>query len=191
MKDRLIAWGLGLAALALYGMTAAPTVATVFDDSLEFQVVLPTLGIAHPTGYPLYTLLGWLCTRLWPFGDAAYRANPFSALAAALTVALLYRLLVRVTGARIPALLATVLFAISPLWWSQATLAEVYALHGLFVVALWLVAFDEGPRSRLAGSSRGSTYGPACAQRPGVDASPHDPVAGAWPGAVDWPALVG
>jgi len=93
MKDRLIAWGLGLAALALYGMTAAPTVATVFDDSLEFQVVLPTLGIAHPTGYPLYTLLGWLITRLLPLGDAAYRANLFSALAAALTAALLYRLL--------------------------------------------------------------------------------------------------
>lgn len=145
MKDRLIAWGLGLAALALYGMTAAPTVATVFDDSLEFQVVLPTLGIAHPTGYPLYTLLGWLVTRLLPLGDAAYRANLFSVLAAALTVALLYRLLVRVTGARTPALLAAALFAISPLWWSQATLAEVYALHGLFVVALWLAAFDERP----------------------------------------------
>lgn len=145
MKDRLIAWGLGLAALALYGMTAAPTVATVFDDSLEFQVVLPTLGIAHPTGYPLYTLLGWLWTHLLPLGDAAYRANLFSALAAALTVALLYRLLARVTGARVPALLAAAVFAISPLWWSQATLAEVYALHGLFMVALGLAAFDERP----------------------------------------------
>ena len=145
MKDRLIAWGLGLAALALYGMTAAPTVATVFDDSLEFQVVLPTLGIAHPTGYPLYTLLGWLWTHLLPLGDAAYRANLFSALAAALTVALLYRLLARVTGARVPALLAAAVFAISPLWGSPATLAEVYALHGLFLVALGLAGFDASP----------------------------------------------
>ncbi|MBK9093170.1 MAG: DUF2723 domain-containing protein [Anaerolineae bacterium] len=143
MKDRVISWGLGIASLALYVATAAPTVVTVFDDSLEFQVVLPTLGIAHPTGYPLYTLLGWLSTRLLPFGDAAYRANLFSALTASLTVVLLYRLLLRVVGGRMPALLAAALFAISPLWWSQATLAEVYALHGLFVVALWLVAFDE------------------------------------------------
>ena len=87
----MISWGLGIAALALYVATAAPTVVTVFDDSLEFQVVLPTLGIAHPTGYPLYTLLGWLSTRLLPFGDAAYRANLFSALTASLTVVLLYR----------------------------------------------------------------------------------------------------
>ena len=48
MKDRVISWGLGIASLALYVATAAPTVVTVFDDSLEFQVVLPTLGIAHP-----------------------------------------------------------------------------------------------------------------------------------------------
>ena len=142
----MISWGLGIASLALYVATAAPTVVTVFDDSLEFQVVLPTLGIAHPTGYPLYTLLGWLSTRLLPLGDAAWRANLFSALTASLTVALLYRLLLRVVGGRMPALLAAALPAISPLWWSQATLAEVYALHGLFMVALWLAAFDEQPR---------------------------------------------
>jgi hypothetical protein len=41
------------ASLALYAATAAPSVATIFDDSLEFQVVWPTLGIGHPSGYPL------------------------------------------------------------------------------------------------------------------------------------------
>ena len=30
--------------------------------------------------------------------------------------------------------MTTVIFALSPGWWSQATIAEVYALHGLFVV---------------------------------------------------------
>ena len=72
------------ASLILYAATAAPTVATVFDDSLEFHVVLPTLGIAHPSGYPLYTLLGKLFTALIPFRDPAGRANLLSALAAAL-----------------------------------------------------------------------------------------------------------
>ncbi len=144
MKDRALAGALSLAALLLYGLTAAPSVATVFDDSLEFQVVLPTLGLAHPTGYPLYTLLGWLFTRLLPLGDAAWRANIFSAVAAALTVGLLYRLLLRISGARWAALAVASAFAVSPLWWSQATLAEVYALHGLFVVILWLAVCDAG-----------------------------------------------
>jgi hypothetical protein len=124
---------LTLAGLALYAATAAPSVVTIFDDSLEFQVVLPTLGIAHPSGYPLYTLLGKLFTLLLPFRDPAGRANLFSALAAAAAVGLLYLICRRVIGSRPAALIATAAFAISPVWWSQATIAEVYALHGLLV----------------------------------------------------------
>ena len=29
-------------------------------DTFEFQVIAPQLGIAHPTGYPLYLILGKL-----------------------------------------------------------------------------------------------------------------------------------
>lgn len=123
-----------LVSLALYVATAAPSVATVFDDSLEFHVVLPTLGIAHPSGYPLYTLLGKLFITLAPFRDPAGRANWLSALAAALTVAVLYLVARRFAGSRWAAAVATVAFALSPAWWSQAVLAEVYALHGLLMI---------------------------------------------------------
>ena len=125
-------WGLSLAALALYVATLAPSVATVFDDSLEFQVVLPSLGIAHPTGYPLYTLLGWLLSRL-PVGDLAYRVNLFSALAGAATIGVLFLVARRLGSGRLPAALMSVVFALSTTWWSQATIAEVYTLHGLAV----------------------------------------------------------
>jgi Protein of unknown function (DUF2723) len=131
----LIAGLFGIAGLLLYGLTSAPSVATVFDDSLEFQVVLPTLGIAHPSGYPLYTLVGKLFTLLVPLRDPAGRANLLSALAAAGTVAIFYLLALRLTHSRLPAVIATTAFAISPAWWSQATLAEVYTLHGLLMVA--------------------------------------------------------
>ena len=43
LSDRWWALGLGLGALALYVATLAPSVDTVFDDSLEFQVVPPSL----------------------------------------------------------------------------------------------------------------------------------------------------
>ena len=132
--DALIALLCALTSLALYAATAAPSVATLFDDSLEFHVILPTLGIAHPSGYPLYTLLGKLFTLFLPFRDPAGRANLLSALAAALTVGLLYLIAHRLAGSRSAALTATAAFAISPAWWSQATIAEVYALHGLLVV---------------------------------------------------------
>ena len=71
----LIAIGLFIISLTLYLTTLAPSVVTLFDDSLEFQLVTYQLGIAHPTGYPLYTILGKLFTFL-PVGDGAPRAFP-------------------------------------------------------------------------------------------------------------------
>ncbi len=131
--DALLASALCLASLILYATTAAPSVATLFDDSLEFQVVLPTLGISHPSGYPLYTLLGKLFTSLLPFRDPAGRVNLLSSLTAGLAVGLLYLAARRLAGNRWAALVPALAFAISPVWWAQATIAEVYALHGMLV----------------------------------------------------------
>lgn len=144
--DRVWAAALGGLALALYVATLAPSVVSVFDDSLEFQVVLPTLGIAHPTGYPLYTILGWLWSHL-PIGDLAYRSNLLSAVLAAATVGLVFLLARRLGSARLAAAAGAALFALSPLWWSQATVAEVYAGHGLAVASLlWLALRGDGVR---------------------------------------------
>jgi hypothetical protein len=138
------------AALALYGATLAPSVAAVFDDSLEFQLVTYQLAIAHPTGYPLFTLLGWLFTRL-PLGEVAYRVNLMTALFGAATVALTYllgRALVRQSDAdaasphwpgEAGAILGAMALAVSPVVWSQATLAEVYTLNAAIVAAILVV----------------------------------------------------
>lgn len=156
LSDKLIASTLALASFALYARTAAPSVATLFDDSLEFQVVLPTLGIAHPSGYPLYTLLGKLFTLLLPFRDPAGRANLLSALCAAVAVSVLYLVARRVAGNRAAAITAAALFAIVPAWWSQATIAEVYALHGLFV-ALFIYCLLRWETERGRGSREQGT----------------------------------
>jgi len=161
--------------LTLYSLTLAPSVVTLFDDSLEFQLVTYQLGIAHPTGYPLYTLLGKLFTFM-PIGNIAFRVNFMSAFFAALTVAWLYLLIMEYIPSPLPlshenppsplplsqwergndtnhpspigrgagvrasaALAAAALFAVSPIFWQQATIAEVYSLNSWFVVViLWL-----------------------------------------------------
>ncbi|MFQ6000384.1 MAG: DUF2723 domain-containing protein [Anaerolineae bacterium] len=130
--DPLNASVVGLAAFLLYLRTMAPSVACIFCDSLEFQLVTYKLGIAHPTGYPLYTLLGKLFTFL-PLGDVAYRVNLMSAFFGALTVALLYLTMRLVLNFRLPALLGALVFAVSPVFWSQAVIAEVYTLNSMFV----------------------------------------------------------
>ncbi len=134
---RLLPWGVFAAGLGLYTATLAPTVVTIFDDSPEFQLVCYRLGVAHPTGYPLYTLLGWLFTRL-PFGDVAYRLNLLSAVCAAGALAGLFVLVQELTGRPLAGLLSALALALSPVFWSQATIAEVYALH--LCITVWLLA---------------------------------------------------
>ncbi len=152
--DLLVAVLLGAASFALYAVTLAPTV--LVGDGGEFQFVPYLLGVAHPTGYPLYTVLGWLWSHLLPLGDVAYRMNLFSALWAALAVALLYpltrsllrqvfpslSLLIR----RLIAVVAAITFAVMPTLWSQAIIAEVYGLHAFFVVLVFylLLLWGEG-----------------------------------------------
>lgn len=149
---RFDVWLVGLGALLLYAATAAPGIVELFDDSLEFQTVAPTFAIAHPTGYPLYTLLGGLWSRvLFPLGNWAWRMNLFSGLAGAAAVALVYLLGVRLAGGkRMAGLIAALAFGLGPVWWSQTTVAEVYALHGLFVAGLLYAAIvlPRAPGSR-------------------------------------------
>ncbi len=59
----------GGVALALYIRTLLPDVG--LWDTAEFQAVGPVLGIAHPTGYPSYTLL--LCWLRWSCSRSANR----------------------------------------------------------------------------------------------------------------------
>lgn len=133
--DYTLALLLGAGGLIVYVLTLAPTVVELFTDSLEFQLVCYQLGIAHPTGYPLYTLLGKLFTFL-PVGDVAYRVNLLSAVAGAAAWPAMYAL-GRILGLRrTGALAAAMALGLSPVFWSQATVAEVYSLHGLFVLAL-------------------------------------------------------
>lgn len=153
--DHLPALLLALASLGLYSLTLAPTV--LEGDAGEFQFVPWLPGIAHPTGYPLYTLLGWAWSRLLPLGEVAWRLNLLSALLAAITVGLTYyvardllaaaRPHTPPAGLRVAAAGTALIFALTPTFWSQALVAEVYSLHALLVAAAVGLAL----RWRLAG----------------------------------------
>ncbi|MDM8519368.1 DUF2723 domain-containing protein [Anaerolineales bacterium HSG6] len=141
---------LTLSTFLLYLTTLAPSIVTLFDDSLEFQLVAYQLGIAHPTGYPLYTMLGYLFTLL-PIGNVAFRVNLMSAVFGAATVGLLYHFILTITPSvkmkppssiwphQIGSAITTFLFALSPIFWQQATIAEVYTLNAFFVILILLV----------------------------------------------------
>lgn len=150
--DWLVGGALFVITFLVYLRTLAPTVAYLFDDSLEFQLLASRMAIAHPTGYPLYSILLKLATFL-PVGDVAYRANLVSALAAAGAVMFVYFAGRLVTEhlftannplgdflVRVPAVVAALVLAFGETFWSQAVIAEVYALQAfLTAMMLWLV----------------------------------------------------
>ena len=57
----------------VYFMTVCRTV--YVGDSGEFSLVFKTLGIAHPPGYPLFTLIGHFFITITPFLKPAFSAN--------------------------------------------------------------------------------------------------------------------
>ncbi len=67
------------APLALYVASAYRDV--TYWDVGEMDTVPYILGIAHPPGLPLYTLLGWAFAHAVPFGSVAFRMSFLSALA--------------------------------------------------------------------------------------------------------------
>lgn len=133
--DRFIPALICIASFLLYIITLDPSIRTMFDDSLEFQYGLYTGAILHPTGYPLYSILGWLWVHLIPVGEVAYRANLLAALCSAGALAFLYRAMRAVRIGILPAIAGVALLAVSPEFWEYSTIAEVYSLNALLLAA--------------------------------------------------------
>ncbi|MEQ8764555.1 MAG: DUF2723 domain-containing protein [Planctomycetota bacterium] len=129
---------LGIAALGLYWLTLHPGAPA--GDSGELIAVSHRLGVAHPPGYPLYTILAKGFASLTPVGSIAFRLNLLSALTNALAVALLCHAIGRWTGSVAAGLVSGGLLATSLPFWKYAIVAEVFALNNL-MAALLIWAF--------------------------------------------------
>jgi Protein of unknown function (DUF2723) len=156
-----------LVALVVYSWTLAPTVTPT--DSGELILAAFGLGVAHPPGVPLWTMLAHLAS-LVPVGNVAVRINfssaVFAALASAMLTLVVAELIVtascfasprrRNKAARqssdtdrsktrgllifVPAVGAGLLMAFSRTLWAYATITEVYALNALLIVLVFILS---------------------------------------------------
>ncbi|MCX6647356.1 MAG: DUF2723 domain-containing protein [bacterium] len=123
-----------LAAVA-YALTICPTI--FVGDSGELTAAAYFLGIPHSPGYPLYCLLGWVFSHLPIANDIAFRMNIMSAFFALGTVFILYLIIYHFTRTPYLSFSISLAYAFSPIFWSQAVVAEVYSLN-TFLTALSL-----------------------------------------------------
>lgn len=152
----LVGIGVLVSSFILYLATLAPTLTWGFNrigvDGGEFLAAAHSMGIPHPPGYPTYTLLLKLFSYVVPVGDLAFRGNLMSAVTGSLAVALIYWSAFRLCRYLKPdysmflpttsAFLGSIVFATTPLFWSQAVMTEVYTLNTLFVASLLVLTFD-------------------------------------------------
>lgn len=114
---------------ALYAATTSHSVG-LEDDGL-FILASHYAGIAHPPGYPLFTLIAHLFTTL-PFATIAFKAHLASAVLGAAACSALWWCVWILLPGRIPAYAAALVYGLSVTFWSQSIVAEVYSLNALF-----------------------------------------------------------
>lgn len=135
------------AALALYARTLLPDIG--LWDTAEFQTLGPVLGIAHPTGYPTYTLLAWLASVvLAPFGEPALRANLLSAILAAGGAGLTAVIVGTLSRRPLVGFAAGIALALSGAVWAIGLRADAHALHLALVALLLLLLLSWAERQR-------------------------------------------
>ncbi|MBI5646624.1 MAG: DUF2723 domain-containing protein [Ignavibacteriae bacterium] len=150
----------------LYLVSLAPSVS--FIDAGELSAVAYTFGVAHPTGYPLFTLIAGLWSHI-PAGEVILRLNTLAALLAAIGAGIFVHVIWHLLGAAVkrkPAAKSTVkgksaqqsapllgddlrlllsvfgalIIGLSETYWKTALAIEVYSLH-LPLLALALLTF--------------------------------------------------
>ncbi len=116
--------------LAIYMRTLLP--GAVGGDAGELQYAGPLLALIHPTGQPLYGLLGFLWSKVMPFGSVAWRMNLLAAVCGAATCAVVAWMLHRLFGRPLIALAGGLTLGLGATLWSQAVIADKYAFSAFF-----------------------------------------------------------
>jgi len=134
-----------IVSLVVYVITLSPTV--TFIDSGELAAACYQLNTAHPTGYPLFTLIGRLFTLI-PLFSPIYLLNLMSAILTSLAVAVTFKLLLEILGrigsgytflinkkivTYLTAFSGALILAFSKTYWDTAESIEVYNLHKVFL----------------------------------------------------------
>jgi tetratricopeptide (TPR) repeat protein len=141
-KERAVAGEAALLAAAVFAVYAAGACRTIYaGDSGELVAAAATLGIPHPSGYPLYVLLGKAWTLLVPLGSVAFRMSLFSAASGAAACGVVFWLSRRLGLQAWAAATAALLLAFSPSFWGEANIQRVYALNAFFVALATAAAF--------------------------------------------------
>jgi|GEM_PF-3560399 len=121
----------------IYFLTTSRAVYGV--DSGDFIYAAWFFGTSHSPGYPIYTLLLALWSRI-PFGlDPIFQMNLLSSIFHSLTIGVVFLILYKLTKNYFLSLISSFLLAFSYLFWTYSLVVEAFSLNDLFAAVLILV----------------------------------------------------
>ena len=158
-------WSATAISFLVYFFTLGPSVG--LEDSGELATAADHLGVPHPPGYPFWSLCCWIFCRV--FSWVTYMGQPtpawavslFSAVAGAFAAGCTAMLICRSGSDMLDSMGAdegreeqrhalmgfagglggALVFAFSPVEWSQSTIVEIYSLNALFLMAVFLLSY--------------------------------------------------
>jgi hypothetical protein len=120
----------------------------VVGDGAEFITVAAVLGVPHPPGYPLFTMLGHFFSLL-PLGSIPFRVNLMSVVCDSLAVGIVYLSALRLTSSHLAAVTVGLVLMVNPIFWTWSLSTEVFPLNNLLtaLLILLLVTWHQKPES--------------------------------------------
>lgn len=109
-------------------------------DSGDFLTASLAKGVPHPSGYPLYTLLGILFQSLPIVATPAWKMGLVSAIISSLSVVVVYLIAKILTKSRYISLASSLTLAFLYPFWLYAEVVEVFSLHYFFILLLSYIA---------------------------------------------------
>jgi hypothetical protein len=148
----------GILVFVLYYLTTSRSIGEI--DSGELAAVQATWGIAHPTGYPLFAITGYLYSKIPIVQPLIFQLNLLQCIWNALTVMIFIKLIeevlsnfhILINEKRYPflslinlnnstiifsSIIGGLIFAFSITFWKQSTRVEVYSLQ-IFLTSIIL-----------------------------------------------------
>jgi hypothetical protein len=123
----------------VYILTASRTL--VWGDGAEFYIAARTLGIPHPSGYPLFLLVSRL---LYLISSSPFLSNFVPGIFTGLTALFLFLILVKLTRDRIVSIITPLFLCFGQAVWAQSVNAEIYTLNLFFAVFLIYLLLNSG-----------------------------------------------
>gem|GEM_PF-1749548 len=129
--------------LIVYILTASRTLP--WGDGAEFYLAVRTLGIPHPSGYPLFVLIGRL---FYLISASPFLLNLLPGIFTSITVLFLYLIISKMTKDRLISIILPLFFAFGREIWCQSVAAEIYTLNLLFmtIILYLLLRISENER---------------------------------------------